>query len=100
MSEDILYHIMTKLESLEQFDILKENKFWNIILNATGSVTKLNSNPFVKCAKTSINKLDGLIPEKTINLQLLQQTLEYSNEKLFQQFDVTAVVKKKALGDD
>jgi len=102
MSEDILYHIMSKLqmrtESLEHFDILKDNKFWNIILNATGNVKKLNSNPFVKRARTSIKKLDELIPEKSVDLQLLQQTLEYSDEKLFQRFDLT-IGKKKALSD-
>jgi hypothetical protein len=98
MSEDILYYIITKLQiqsdALEYFDILKDIKFWNIILNATGSVKKLNSNPFIKRAKTSANKLCGLFTEKTIDLRILQKTLEYSDETLFQQFDVTFTEKK------
>ncbi|PKY22033.1 hypothetical protein RhiirB3_435815 [Rhizophagus irregularis] len=102
MSEDILYYIMTKLQiqsdMLEHFDILKDNKFWNIILHATGSVKKLNSNPFVKRAKISANKLGGLFPENTVDLYSLQQTLEYSDENLFQQFDVT-VDKNESLDD-
>ncbi|PKB95996.1 hypothetical protein RhiirA5_472770 [Rhizophagus irregularis] len=106
MSEDILYHIMNRLQSQSiassasglYLNILKASKFWNIILRATGSVTKLNSNPFVKNTKTSINELAGLFREKTIDIQLLQQILEYDDEYLFRHFDA-AVAKKKALGD-
>src|SRR4051812_6437872 len=97
MSEDVLCFIMTRLQiqsdTLElNLNILKYNKFWNVILHATGSVAELNSNPFVKRAKMSINEL-GIE-----NLQLFQQNLEYSDENLFQQFD-GAVTKKKALGE-
>ncbi|GBB88978.1 hypothetical protein RclHR1_01560014 [Rhizophagus clarus] len=92
ISEDILSYIMTKLqkksEILGHYDILKDDKFWNIILHATGSVKKLNSNPFIKHAKTSIEKLGGLFLEKTVDLYSLQQTLEYSDEKLFQQLSM------------
>ncbi|PKK67516.1 hypothetical protein RhiirC2_835340, partial [Rhizophagus irregularis] len=106
MSEDILYHIMNRLQSQSTassasglyLNILKASKFWNIILRATGSVTKLNSNPFVKNTKTSINELAGLFREKTIDIRLLQQILEYDDEYLFRHFDA-AVAKKKALGD-
>jgi hypothetical protein len=89
MSEDILCYIMTRLQmqsdTLEHhLNILKDFKFWNIILHATGNVAKLNSNPLVKRIKTSISELDN---EKAIDLQLLQQTLEYSDENLFQKFD-------------
>ncbi|CAB4494063.1 unnamed protein product [Rhizophagus irregularis] len=106
ISEDILYHIMTILQSQStvssasehHLNILKASKFWNIILRATGSVAKLNSNPFVENIKTSINELAGFLLEKTIDIQLLQQILEYDDEYLFRHFDA-AVVEKKALGD-
>jgi hypothetical protein len=106
MSEDILYHIMTRLQSQSTassdsehyLNILKASNFWNIILRAIGSVAKLNSNPFVKNTKTSINELAGLFLEKTIDVHLLQQILEYNDEYLFRHFDA-AVAKKKALGD-
>ncbi len=106
MCEDILYHIMTRLQgqstasspSEYHLNILKATEFWNIILRATGSVSKLNSNSFVKRTKASINELGGLLLEKTIDMKLLQQLLEYSDEKLFQHFD-SAVSKKKNLGD-
>src|ERR1043166_3146602 len=84
--------------SKHHLNILKANKFWNYILRATGSVVNLNSNPFVKRAKSSIIELGGLLLEKTIDIQLLQKILEYSDEKLFQHFDA-AVAKRKALGD-
>src|SRR6266536_6345403 len=106
MSEDILYHIMTRLQnqssasnpSEHHLNILGASQLWNTILRATGNVAKLHSNPFVKRVKTSINELGGLLREKTIDIQLLQQLLECSNEKLFQHFD-SAVSKKKAIGD-
>ncbi|CAB4443214.1 unnamed protein product [Rhizophagus irregularis] len=106
MSEDILYHIVTILQSQStvssasehHLSILKASKFWNIILRATGNVAKLNSNPFVKNIKMSINEIAGLLIEKTIDIQLLQQILEYNDEYLFRHFDA-AVPKKKKLGD-
>ncbi|CAB5385552.1 unnamed protein product [Rhizophagus irregularis] len=105
ISEDILYHIMTRLQSQStsfsasehHLSILKASNFWNIILRATGNVAKLNSNPFVKNTKISINELAGLLLEKAIDIQLLQQILEYDDEYLFQHFDAT--VAKKVLGD-
>ncbi|GBC14826.2 hypothetical protein GLOIN_2v432849 [Rhizophagus irregularis DAOM 181602=DAOM 197198] len=103
ISEDILYYIMTYLQKASKTSghhntILKYSNFWNIILRATGSVTKLNSNPFMKNIKTSINELAGLLIERTIDLKLLQQILKYDDEYLFRHFD-SAVPKKKALGD-
>src|SRR6266542_1325078 len=106
MSEDILYHIMTRLQgqltalSLSEYhlNILKATRFWNVVLCATGSVLKLHSNPFFKRIKASVNELGGLLLEKTIDIKLLQQLLEYSDEKLFQHFD-SAVAKEKNLGD-
>ncbi|PKC00365.1 hypothetical protein RhiirA5_505219 [Rhizophagus irregularis] len=106
MSEDILYHIMTRLQnqstassvSEHYLNALKASNFWNIILRANVNVAKLNSNPFVKNTKTYINELAGLLLEKTIDIQLLQQILEYNDEYLFRHFDA-AVAKKKALGD-
>jgi hypothetical protein len=106
MSEDILYHIMIRLQSQSTassdsehyLNILKASNFWNIILRATGSVEKLNSNPFVKNIKKSINELAGLLVDKTIDVHLLQQILKYNDEYLFRHFDA-AVAKKKALGD-
>src|SRR5438045_6647893 len=102
MSEDILCHIMSRLQSKSaaptpsehHLKILKSSSFWNIILRATGSVANLNSNPFVKRVRASINELAGLLLEKSIDIQLLQQLLKYSDEELFQHFDA-AVPKKK-----
>src|ERR1051325_8284071 len=106
MSEDILYHIMTRLQnqpsasdpSEHHLNILKASKFWYTILRATGNVAKLHAHPLVQRVKKSINELGGLLLERTIDIQLLQQILEYSDEKLFQHFDA-AVAKEKALGD-
>ncbi|PKK65362.1 hypothetical protein RhiirC2_68609 [Rhizophagus irregularis] len=106
MSEEILCHIMNRLQS--QFiasnpselhlNILGTSELWRVILCATGDVTKLHSNPVVKRVKASINELGGLLREKTVDIQLLQQLLECKNEKLFQHFDA-AVSKKKNIGD-
>ncbi|GBC04618.1 hypothetical protein RclHR1_05780009 [Rhizophagus clarus] len=106
MSEDVLYHIMTRLQSQSTasntsehyLNILKASSFWNIILRASGSVAKLNSNPFVRNIIMSINELAGLLRGKAIDIQLLQQILEYDDEYLFRHFDA-AVAKQKTLGD-
>ncbi|GBB91806.1 hypothetical protein RclHR1_01920010 [Rhizophagus clarus] len=106
MSEEILYYIMDKLQSQPSasnpsqlyLNILKAEQFWNIILRATGNIKKLHSNPYVQRVKMTINELCVLLREKTIDIQLLQQLLEYPDEKLFQVFDA-AVSKKKAIGD-
>jgi hypothetical protein len=105
MSEEILYYILDKLQSQSSASnpqfylyILKTEQFWNIILRATGNVKKLHSNPYIQHVKMSINELGVLLREKTIDVQLLQQLFEYSDEKLFQIFDA-AVAKKKVLGD-
>ncbi|RIA88904.1 hypothetical protein C1645_877072, partial [Glomus cerebriforme] len=95
MSEDILCHIITRLQSQsaasnaseDHLNILRASKFWTIILRATGHVTKLNSNSFINHVKTSINELARLLLEKSIDIQLLQHILEYSDEKLFQHFN-------------
>jgi len=47
----------------------------------------------------SINELGRLFLEKTIDMKLLQQLLEYSDEKLFQLFDLAVTKKRKNLGD-
>ncbi|CAI2182617.1 19463_t:CDS:10, partial [Funneliformis geosporum] len=106
MSEDLLYHIMTRLQgqsttsshSEYYLTTLKTTRFWNIILRASGSVSKLNANSFVKNTKISINELGGLLFEKMIDIKLLQRILEYPDDKLFQHFDA-AVARKKSLGD-
>ncbi|GBC04617.1 hypothetical protein RclHR1_05780008 [Rhizophagus clarus] len=94
MSEDILYHIITILQnqssvftsSQHHLNILKSSKFWNIILHADGSVAKLNSHPFIKRVRDSINELSLLFVEKMIDVQLLQQLLELPDKKLVRHF--------------
>ncbi|GBC14226.1 hypothetical protein GLOIN_2v1789429 [Rhizophagus irregularis DAOM 181602=DAOM 197198] len=106
VSEEILYHIITRLQnqssasdpSEHHLNILRASQFWSIILRSTGNVTKLHSNPFVQRVKKSINDLGGLLREKKIDIQLLQQLLEFSDEILFRHFDA-AVSKKKAIVD-
>ncbi|PKY31752.1 hypothetical protein RhiirB3_449516, partial [Rhizophagus irregularis] len=106
VSEEILHHIITRLQnqssasdpSEHHLNILRASQFWSIILRATGNVTKLHSNPFIQRVKKSINDLGGLLREKKIDIQLLQQLLEFSDEILFQHFDA-AVSKKKAIVD-
>ncbi|PKC14796.1 hypothetical protein RhiirA5_495093 [Rhizophagus irregularis] len=104
--EEILFHIMNRLQSQSPtsnpsqsyLNILKNGQFWSIILRATGNVKKLHSNSCVQHVKITINELGVLLREKTIDVKLLQQLFEYSDDKLFQIFDA-AVSKKKSIGD-
>src|SRR5687768_7276596 len=108
MSEDILCHIMTRLSSQltasshseYYLNVLKVSKFWRTILCATGNVEKLNSNSLVRRVKESINELGGLLLNKAIDIELLQQILKYSDEELFHHFDAAvAKNRNKVLGD-
>ncbi|RIA88908.1 hypothetical protein C1645_221634 [Glomus cerebriforme] len=95
LSEDILCHIITRLQSQSTasnpsefyLNILEAGKFWDIIFRATGEVKKLHSNSFVQRIKMSVNELSGLLREKSIDIQLLRQLLKYSDEQLFKHFD-------------
>ncbi|GBC06549.1 hypothetical protein RclHR1_06900002 [Rhizophagus clarus] len=107
MSEAVLCHIITILQnqlsvannpSEHHLNILRASEFWRIIFRATGEVAKLHSNPFVKHVKESINELGGLLCEKTVNMQLLQQLLECTDERLFQHFDA-AISKENSIED-
>ncbi|CAI2172422.1 14093_t:CDS:2 [Funneliformis geosporum] len=91
LCEDILCHIMFILRnqlpiSERHLSILKSSQFWITILSATGSNANLRSNSLVQQVQTSIVELDRMLLEKTIDMQLLQQILEYSDDMLSQHF--------------
>ncbi|RGB41976.1 hypothetical protein C1646_791690 [Rhizophagus diaphanus] len=104
MIEDILCYILDELQrntnvsgaSEQYMSIIKSSKFLILILNSTGSVERLNANSYLQHIQMSIIELNRLLIEKTINLQLLQQLLKYSDEQLFQYFD--EIIGKKSLG--
>ncbi|UZO21060.1 uncharacterized protein OCT59_013464 [Rhizophagus irregularis] len=106
MIEDTLCYILDGLQrksnlsdtSEQYLDIIKFGKFWILILNATGSVEKLNENSYFKHIQMSTVKINRLLIEKSINIQLLQQLLKYSDEQLFRYLDET-IGKKKSLGE-
>ena len=83
MCENILCHITTRLSGQSTEDYyLKESKFWRIILRATGSVENLNSTPYVKRAKMSINELGVLLLKKTIDIKLFSNILLVELKKI------------------
>ncbi|CAB4390800.1 unnamed protein product [Rhizophagus irregularis] len=104
MIEDILCYILDELQrksnvsdaSEQYINIIKSSKFLILILNSTGSVERLNANSYLQHIQMSIVELNSLLIEETINLQLLQQLLKYSDEQLFQYFD--EIIGKKSLG--
>jgi hypothetical protein len=95
MIEDILCYILDELQrrsnvsddaSEQYINIIKSSKFLILILNSTGSVERINANSYLQHIQMSIVELNRLLLEKTVNLQLLQQLLEYSDEQLFKYF--------------
>ncbi|PKY55213.1 hypothetical protein RhiirA4_448306, partial [Rhizophagus irregularis] len=106
MIEDTLCYILDGLQrksnlsdtSEQYLNIIKFGKFWILILNATGSVEKLNGNSYFKHIQISTVKINRLLIEKSINIQLLQQILKYSDEQLFQYLN-EAIGKKKSLDE-
>ncbi|CAI2163352.1 4918_t:CDS:2 [Funneliformis geosporum] len=91
--EDILCQIMFYLSQLpvtnpseQHLSILRSSKFWNIIFRATGSVAKLHANSYVRHIQISIAELDRILLDYSIDMQLLQEILEYSDEILLKHF--------------
>ncbi|RIA86037.1 hypothetical protein C1645_741134 [Glomus cerebriforme] len=105
MVEDILCYILDKLQkksdvlgaSDQYLNMIKSSKFWIIILNATGSVEKLNANSYFQHIISNTVELNGLLLKKKINIRLLQRLFEYSDEQIFQYFD--EIGRKKYLKD-
>ncbi|RIA80531.1 hypothetical protein C1645_838539, partial [Glomus cerebriforme] len=73
----------------QHLNIIKSKEFWIIVFNATGNVEKLHANSYVQSTQMLIIELNRLFLERTINMKLLQQLLEYPDEQLFQYFDKT-----------
>ncbi|GBC45554.2 hypothetical protein GLOIN_2v1778786 [Rhizophagus irregularis DAOM 181602=DAOM 197198] len=94
MCEDILCYIMFTLQNqtfmidiLEVYlSIIKSSRFWIIILNATGNVENLKASPYYQYIKMSTFELNKLLLEKSLNMRLLQQLLDFSDEQLFRYF--------------
>ncbi|PKY49860.1 hypothetical protein RhiirA4_405889, partial [Rhizophagus irregularis] len=98
MCEDIVCYIITRLQDpllpesgdseqyLNVIQSVGHSKFWFLILYATGSVEKLLANSYVQGLLISNLKFNGLLLTRTINMQLLQELLKYSDEKIFQYF--------------
>ncbi|PKY44126.1 hypothetical protein RhiirA4_442952 [Rhizophagus irregularis] len=94
MCEDILCYIMFTLQKqtfmtdiLEVYlSIIKSSRFWIIILNATGNVENLKASPYYQYIKMSTFELNKLLLEKSLNMRLLQQLLDFSDEQLFRYF--------------
>ncbi|RIA80402.1 hypothetical protein C1645_882190 [Glomus cerebriforme] len=107
LCEDMICYIMFILKtkstisdpSEQHLSILKSHKFWNIILNATGNVKRLKSNSYVQHIQMSIAELNRLLLEKTIDIKLLNQILEYSDEYLSQHFSMLKTFNMKAMND-
>ncbi|CAG8448239.1 7322_t:CDS:10, partial [Acaulospora morrowiae] len=100
--EDILYLVMTRLQSTFDsksystefhLDLLGRARLWITILRSTGCVEKLHTHPHIQEIRDAISNLAELILEENINLYLLQELLTHDNEFLSSYFD-SAIVKK------
>ncbi|RIA86038.1 hypothetical protein C1645_741135 [Glomus cerebriforme] len=106
MCEDILCYIMFTLQnqmfmsstSEEYLSIIESSKFWIIILNATGYVENLRANSYFRRIQISTAELNKLLFEKTINMKLLRQILDFSDEQLFRYF-YEAIGENNFFGD-
>ncbi|CAG8477178.1 1481_t:CDS:10, partial [Racocetra fulgida] len=94
-SEDILCHIMTRLQSTfdsqtfsENFhlSLLNSGNFWIQILKATGSVDKLHSHPQINEVRNAISHLTEILSEESISISLLQELLNKDDNFLLTYF--------------
>ncbi|GBB99412.1 hypothetical protein RclHR1_03510006 [Rhizophagus clarus] len=99
--EDIVCYIITRIQDqllpesddseqyLNVIQSIRYNKFLFLILKATGNVEQLYENSCIQSLQKSIIRLNEALLNKMINIQLLQQLLENSDEKLSQHFHDT-----------
>ncbi|CAG8663413.1 4922_t:CDS:2, partial [Racocetra persica] len=94
-SEDILCHIMTRLQSTfdsqtfsENFhlSLLNSGNFWIQVLKATGSVDKLHSHPQINEVRNAISHLTEILSEESISISLLQELLNKDDNFLLTYF--------------
>ncbi|CAG8479091.1 963_t:CDS:10 [Gigaspora margarita] len=94
-SEDVLCHIMTRLQTSfasQNFSdnfhlsLLKFGEFWIQLLKATGSVDKLHSHPQINEVRNAISHLAENLIEESINIYLLQELLKKDDDFLLTYF--------------
>ncbi|CAG8459689.1 1476_t:CDS:10, partial [Ambispora leptoticha] len=99
-SDEILLYMMNCLQkqisdSLSTGKIVSDNfhafllesaGFWVVVLQAHGTVKRLNSNMLVQKVKTTIVHLAELIKKSTIKITLLRNVLKHSNRDLIRYF--------------
>ncbi|CAG8713386.1 2538_t:CDS:2, partial [Acaulospora morrowiae] len=102
LCERLLCYIMTELQKRftppstfeHHLDLLKSRKFWQLIFNAKGQVSALQTHPHVQQIRVAISQLANMVAEKTIAIQLLQSILKYNDDELSTYFDHSSTKKK------
>ncbi|CAG8490949.1 4682_t:CDS:10 [Ambispora gerdemannii] len=109
LSDEILLYIMNRLQKQisdsssagkivsDNFHaaLLESSDFWVVILQATGTVKRLNSNMLIQKVKVTIVQLAETIKESTIKITLLRNVLKHSNQKLVRYFGAVKNYKAK-----
>ncbi|CAG8724842.1 5621_t:CDS:1, partial [Dentiscutata heterogama] len=120
LCEDIVFHILTKLQEslsntdMNEMDIVEDNfhnillassSFWVCILKATGSVEGLHSrHMYVKTVRRAINQLAKKLLDKSIEINMLKNVLGYDDNNLLAYFSTiyetsNLKITKKVLQD-
>ncbi|GBC08609.1 hypothetical protein RclHR1_08250006 [Rhizophagus clarus] len=106
LSEDIVYYVMTCLETKDKIiknntnlsaiilKLLENYRFWSLIFNATGLIDNLHSHPYVKQVQGLISKFDDVIIKEDITIRSLQEILEYETKILHPFFNFSSTKEK------
>ncbi|CAG8744707.1 30695_t:CDS:2, partial [Racocetra persica] len=102
LCEDIILHILTKLQEnipnivIDDDEIvindnfhktlLASSKFWVYILKAIGSIESISQHAYVRTTRQAIIQLAGKLLDKSIEMKMLKNILDYDDNNLLDYF--------------
>ncbi|CAG8741694.1 10694_t:CDS:2, partial [Racocetra persica] len=106
LCEEILLYIVEKLNTLHPLPdksdseisstsliLLRHSRFWNLILNPIGEVTKLKSHPYIKQAQSIIRNFEKILTQESITFLFLQRLLLNQDDILIRFFNSEKINK-------
>ncbi|RIB04310.1 hypothetical protein C2G38_2222712 [Gigaspora rosea] len=106
LCEEILLYVIEKLKTLHPLPdksdseisstlliLLRNSRFWNLLLNPTGEVTRLKSHPYINQAKNVISSFENILIQESITFLFLQRLLLNQDDVLIRFFNSEGINK-------
>ncbi|CAG8518032.1 9622_t:CDS:10, partial [Cetraspora pellucida] len=106
LCEEILLYIVEQLKTLHPLSdksdseisstsiiLLRHSKFWNLILNPTGQVTRLKSHSYINQVQNIIRNFENILTQESITFLFLQRLLLNQDDMLIRFFNSEKINK-------